>query len=478
MKKSNPVILWFRQDLRLADNPALMAAAESGAPVLPVYIFDDVNAGEWAPGSASRWWLQRSLEALGNRLDQALVVFRGDAATIIPRLADETAAQAVFWSRCYEPWRRSRDETIRSRLVAQGRKVRSYNGSVLFEPMNVTKADRTPYKVFTPFYRNACLAGSPEPRVPAGAPAGIDCFRYNATTSLSDLGLLPDIPWYEEMQKNWIPGEQGAQQRLAEFLERGLHDYRDGRNFPARQNVSRLSPHLHHGEISPHQVWHALSTLRRGAPADDLDHFRSELGWREFSYYLLYYFPELPQQNLQRKFDRFPWRDDPISLRLWQRGETGYPIVDAGMRELWRTGYMHNRVRMIAGSFLVKNLLLHWHHGERWFWDTLVDADLANNSAGWQWIAGCGADAAPYFRVFNPVTQGRKFDPDGTYVRRYVPELAPLPDKYLHAPWEAPAQVLQDHGITLGETYALPVVGLPQSRDRALAAFRSLTAGH
>lgn len=476
MSVNKPVILWFRRDLRLADNPALRAAAARDAPVLPVFVQDDVNAGEWAPGAASRWWLHQSLAALDESIGKSIRFFIGDASSIIPRIADEVGAQAVYWNRGYEPWQRSRDEEIRSSLVAGGCEVRSFNGSLLFEPTTITKADRTPYKVFTPFYEKGCLENGPAPRDPVEAPTGVSYLGYPARTTLTDLGLLPEVPWYQEMQRNWTPGEQGARQRLQEFVALGLRNYKEGRNFPAKQNVSRLSPHLHFGEISPHQVWHAINALPSGAvPAEEVEHFRKELGWREFSYNLLYHFPDLPRENLQRKFNRFPWREDATSLRRWQRGETGYPIVDAGMRELWRTGYMHNRVRMIAGSFLVKNLLLHWHHGERWFRDTLVDADLANNSASWQWIAGCGADAAPYFRIFNPVTQARKFDPDGTYVRRYVPELGALPDRYLHAPWEAPAEVLENCGITLGRTYPGPIVDLKVSRERALQSFRSLT---
>lgn len=271
---------------------------------------------------------------------------------------------------------------------------------------------------------------------------------------------------------NWTPGEQGAKQRLQAFLETGIRDYKTGRNRPDQEFVSRLSPHLHFGEISPHQVRHAVKSLDDNPEnSADISHFLSELGWREFSYYLLYHWPKLPRENLQTTFDRFPWREDMESLTRWQRGQTGYPIVDAGMRELWRTGYIHNRVRMIVASFLVKNLLLHWHHGADWFWDTLVDADLANNSAGWQWVAGCGADAAPYFRIFNPVTQGQKFDPDGRYVRRYVPELDALPARFIHNPWDAPASLLKQAGITLGESYPYPTVDLKASRERALAAF-------
>lgn len=471
-----PVILWIRLDLRLSDNPALHAAAARDAPVLPVYVLDDANAAEWAPGAASRWWLQQSLTALDESLGGNLRFFRGDAREIMPQLVTDIGAQAIFWNRCYEPWQKSHDEQIRSSLSGGGCEVRSFNGSLLFEPMNITKADRTPYKVFTPFFKKGCLENGPPPRPVLEAPGKLRWQEFPMQVSLADLGLQPPKRWYEEMQDHWTPGEAGARLRLQAFLKTGLANYHEGRNFPAKHNVSRLSPHLHFGEISPHQVWQAIESLPEGAaPAEDIEHFRSELGWREFSYNLLYYFPELPQQNLQRKFNRFPWREDIAALRRWQRGETGYPIVDAGMRELWRTGYMHNRVRMIAGSFLVKNLLLHWHHGERWFWDTLVDADLANNSASWQWIAGCGADAAPYFRIFNPVTQGRKFDPDGSYVRRYVPELAALPDKYLHAPWEAPAEVLDAFGVALGESYPLPIVDLQESRERALQAFKSLT---
>jgi deoxyribodipyrimidine photo-lyase len=290
--------------------------------------------------------------------------------------------------------------------------------------------------------------------------------------TIDALGLLPDHEWGAKMTSHWQIGEAAAMTRLGDFVDGGLKGYKDGRNFPARPNTSRLSAHLHWGEISPNMAWYAAVEKRDQAGFDnDIDVFLSELGWREFSHSLLYHFPQLPRQNLQSKFDSFPWRSDDNALRAWQQGKTGYPIVDAGMRELWETGYMHNRVRMIVGSFLVKNLLLHWHHGEAWFWDCLVDADLANNSAGWQWIAGCGADAAPYFRVFNPITQGTKFDADGSYTRRFVPELAGLPNKYLFNPWDAPALELQAAGITLGKHYPHPIVDVKQSREAALAAF-------
>jgi len=351
----------------------------------------------------------------------------------------------------------------------------SFNGSLLFEPKRVEKADGSPYKVFTPFYRKGCLGNAP-PRHPIEAPAVTDFDDSPIGLELDELGLMPAVRWYEGIADAWTPGEAGALDRLKGFLGDGIRNYKEGRNRPDRENVSRLSPHLHFGEISPHQVWHAANSLKGiGEPEKDIDQFLSELGWREFSHYLLYHWPALPQDNLQEKFNRFPWRDDPASRRRWQCGQTGYPIVDAGMRELWQTGYMHNRVRMIVGSFLVKNLLPHWHHGEAWFWDTLVDADLANNSASWQWIAGCGADAAPYFRIFNPVTQGQKFDPEGNYVRRFIPEIAGLPGKFLHCPSQAPAAALAEAGIALGLDYPRPMVDLKASRQRALDAFRSIS---
>ena len=469
-----PHIVWFRQDLRVADNPALAAAVDSGYPILPVYILDDESAGEWRMGAASRWWLHQSLMALDQSLQGQLRLLSGNAATLLPELAQQVDASGVVWNRCYEPWRIARDTEIKKSLEQDDIDVESFNGSLLFEPHTVAKADGTPYKVFTPFYRKGCLANSPDPHAPFAAPKQMQFDESSVGCSLDELDLMPSVPWYEEMAKTWQPGEDGAHNRLEVFLEDGIRNYKEGRNRPDQEHVSRLSPHLRFGEISPRQVWHAARQVEAGEGLEqDVDHFLSEIGWREFSHYLLYHWPHLPRKNLQAKFDRFPWRKDPVALKRWQRGQTGYPIVDAGMRELWRTGYMHNRVRMIVGSFLVKNLLLHWHNGEDWFWDTLVDADLANNSAGWQWIAGCGADAAPYFRIFNPVTQGQKFDPNGDYVRHYVPEIAELPIKFLHCPWEAPAEVLDASGVELGNDYPEPIVELKASRQRALDAFAS-----
>jgi len=475
MPNTAPLIVWFRQDLRLADNPALDAAARQRIPILPIFIFDDQNAKEWKPGAASRWWLHASLDKLNASLQGNLRFFRGDAGTILHDLVRDCDVQGVYWNRCYEPWRILRDKQIKRSLLERSISVKSYNASLLFDPPNTNKLDGTPYRVFTPFYRNGCLQNGIPPRQALRAPKRLLFSDYPIGVSLNEIDLMPQSNWYEEIAAEWTPGETGADTRMQRFLSSGIKHYEEGRNRPDQRYVSRLSPHLHFGEISPNQAWFAVrDQFAENELTSDADRFLSELGWREFSYNLLYNEPTMTEINLQRKFDKFPWADDKASLKRWQQGQTGYPIVDAGMRELWRTGYMHNRVRMIVGSFLVKNLLLDWRHGARWFWDTLVDADLASNSASWQWIAGCGADAAPYFRIFNPVTQGKKFDPNGDYVRHYVPELAALPDKFLHRPWEAPSALLADARVTLGKDYPLPLVDLKSSRERALAAFKSL----
>lgn len=466
-------IHWFRQDLRLADNPGLSAACADGA-VLPVYILDDENAGVDAMGAASRFWLHHSLTALNDSLGGGLCVLQGDAKELLPDLVSEVGANAVHWNRCYEPWQMTRDAVIKDRLRAAGVRVTSHNASLLWEPWDIQKDDGTPYKVFTPFYRRGCLK-APYPRQPLPLPDALSLAVHESELDIAALNLLPKIRWDRQMETCWQIGEAGARDRLFAFLDNGLAGYKAGRDFPARPNVSRLSPHLHWGEISPHQVWHAVVDLiDRGDFDKDADKFLCEIGWREFSYSLLYYNPELKRKNLQSRFDHFPWQDNKAALKAWQTGRTGYPIVDAAMRELWQTGYMHNRLRMVVGSFLVKNLRLHWHHGEAWFWNCLVDADYASNSASWQWIAGCGADAAPYFRVFNPVTQGKKFDGGGDYTRHYLPELTRLPDEYLFCPWEAPSDVLAEAGVILGDTYPKPIVDVRLSRVAALDAFATL----
>ena len=468
------VILWFRQDLRLIDNPALVAAATAGK-ILPIYILDDSHSGHWRLGAASRWWLHQSLIQLNQRLDNKLHVYRGDPLHLVPELCAEHDVESVFWNRCYEPWRLQRDTRLKAHLQCQGIEVESHNGSLLWEPWQITKQDGSPYKVFTPFFNRGCLNAAP-PRLPLGKPEHLSLINHSQSDRLiHELELMPSIDWYRSIASEWQPGEQGAHLRLGQFLANGLQHYKRGRDFPALQAVSRLSPHLHFGEISPNQVWYqTLQKFQSLGLEMNGEHFQREIGWREFSYYLLYHFPTLPNANFQPKFDQFPWQDDESLFKKWCQGQTGYPIIDAGMRELWQTGYMHNRVRMIVASFLVKNLLIHWRRGADWFWNCLVDADLANNSASWQWVAGSGADAAPYFRIFNPVTQSMKFDPDGEYLRRFVPEIANIPDKFLHDPSSAPPAILQEAGILLDSHYPKAIVDLKTSRARALDAFGAL----
>lgn len=473
------VIVWFRRDLRLSDNPALRAATQTGQ-VLPVFLLDTEHGEELRTGAASRWYLHHSLLALDRALGGRLRVAAGDPLDLLPALARQAGAVAVHWNRCYEPWQVARDRTLKARLKEQGLDVHSHNGSLLWEPWQVHKDDGDPYRVFTPYYRKGCLR-QPEPAIPEPAPADLrivapESAERCGTAAVKALQLLPAIRWDHKLERHWSHGEENAARTLQRFLDDGLGRYRDGRDLPAQPYTSRLSAALHFGELSPRQAWHAAAAeaATRGLERD-CDSFHSELGWREFSHYQLWHWPDLPRKNLQSKFDQFPWQDRPAFRRAWQQGRTGIPMVDAGMRELWETGYMHNRVRMITASFLTKNLMQHWRHGEEWFRDTLVDADLANNCAGWQWVAGCGLDAAPYFRIFNPVTQGKRFDREGEYIRRFVPELASLPHRHLHAPWEAPAAVLAEAGIRLGEEYPEPIVDLKESRKAALEAFQSIS---
>ena len=469
---ANTVIMWFRQDLRLSDNPALLNAIQQGR-VLPVFILDEGN--DWSIGGASRWWLHHSLLALNESLQGNLWILCGDAAELLPQLAREHSASHAFWNRCYEPSIIRRDSLIKEQLTADGITATSSNGSLIWEPWENLKQDGTPYKIFTPFYKYAIANNPPAAPSPA-ANANFDTVKcLQGKNRIDDLNLLPEINWYEQIASQWQPGELGARQRLQNFTENGLYDYRDGRDYPAKRSVSMLSPHLHFGEISPRE---AASVVKQAGDIDSNEeqaaHFIRELAWREFSYYTLYHFPHICQQNMKSQFDRFPWVKDQKSLCLWQQGQTGFPLVDAGMRELWQTGTMHNRVRMIVGSFLVKNLMIHWLEGARWFWDCLLDADLANNSCSWQWVAGSGADAAPYFRIFNPVTQSTKFDPEGSYIRKYVPELNGLSNKAIHDPSSAAASELEKAGVILGEHYPRAIVDLKESRVRALDAYKAL----
>ncbi len=451
-----PIIVWFRQDLRLGDNPALSFAARTGRPLVCLFVLDDAAPGQWRWGGASRWWLHHALTALNSALGGRLVLRRGDAAKIVKTLVRETGAGAVAWNRCYEPFAVARDQKLKAGLGKSGVTVQSFKAALLHEPWEIKTGGGTPFRVFTPFWK-AMRLRPVEKALPA--PRALD-LQALKSDRLEDWALLPARPdWARAF--DWTPGEKSARAALADFLD-GIADYGQARDRPDRDGTSRLSPHLHWGEISPRQIWQAVSSH---GPSAGGETFLKELGWREFCAQLLFHHPDLPQAPLDPRFGAFKWRCSEKDLDAWTRGQTGIPIVDAGMRQLWQTGWMHNRVRMIAASLLIKHLGIDWRAGQRWFWDTLVDADLASNSANWQWVAGCGADAAPFFRIFNPVLQGQKFDPRGDYVRRFVPELKDVADKYVHKPWEAPQPP---------KHYPAPIVDLAAGRMRALALFRAL----
>lgn len=462
-------IVWFRRDLRLRDNPALQAAIEAGHDVIPVYIHAPHEEGAWAPGAASDAWLHHSLQQLDAQLraiGSALLLRSGDSMAELQALIAESGAEAVYWNRKYEPATQPRDAAIKRGLREQGLQVESHNGYLLFEPWELATLQGGPYKVFTPFWRNALtrwrLAELSE------APRKLSPVKL-AGLPLQALALEPRLGWDAGFWEHWQPGEAGAQEALEVFAEGALNGYREQRDLPDRTGTSLLSPHLHFGEIAPWRIAYTLEGLRSAGRDADIDGYIRQLGWREFSWHLLHHFPQTSDVNLNPRFERFAWEPaQPEMLAAWQQGRTGIPIVDAGMRELWATGYMHNRVRMLVGSFLCKHMRMHWKEGARWFWDTLVDADLANNSMGWQWIAGTGADAAPYFRVFNPVTQAQKFDPNARYISRWVPELAALPVKARFAPWQFP-QLLAEFAPSYPTQ---PLVDLAKGRDEALAAYQ------
>ena len=460
-------IVWFRQDLRIRDNPALAAAAALG-PVLPVFILDE-SASTRALGGASRWWLHHSLASLRDDLGR-LTLLRGTPRDLLPALVKKSGASAVYWNRCYEPSAIARDKELKASLQESGVEVKSFNGALLHEPWDVATGSGGPFKVYTPYWRASF--GKP---VAAPLPAPKLALEKSSIKGdrLDEWQLLPRNPnWAEGWEKLWRPGEAGAIKQFDEFATSGLDAYRVLRDRPDRQATSRLSPHLHWGEISPRQIWARIAfEMEDPLKREGANKFLSEIGWREFAYHLLYHFPTLPERNWRQEFDAFPWRDSARDLKAWQHGRTGYPMVDAGMRELWQTGSMHNRVRMIAASFLIKHLRIDWRQGEAWFWDTLLDADLANNAAGWQWVAGSGADASPYFRIFNPIIQGKKFDPNGDYIRAWCPELARLPNEFIHAPFDASPEVLARASITLGPTYPAPIVDHDTARRAALAGY-------
>lgn len=466
---SKHIIVWFRQDLRLNDNPALESALSGDATIIPVFINDE-DCGRQA-GAMGQWWRDISLARLHEALvarGSKLIYRRGKTEDVLPALIEEVGASGVYWNRQYEADIVTRDTALKARLKDRGLDAESFNGSLLFEPWEVTsKSTGGPFKVFTPFWRACRVLGIK--RALSDAPP-----RIAAPESWPHSDPLPQASALPHMDRldDWQPGEDGALAALDLFLTQNISGYAERRNMPAEPATSRLSPHLRWGEISPARI--VAETQAADIQTDDGDKFLSELGWREFSYQLLYHNPDLPETCLQEKFEAFPWRNNEDELEAWKRGETGYPIVDAGMRELRRTGYMHNRVRMVAASFLIKHLLIDWREGEKWFWQCLVDADPANNSASWQWVAGCGADAAPYFRIFNPILQGPKFDADGIYTKTYVPELSALSGKTLYAPWTAKSDLLEIEQISLGDTYPNPIVNHEAARARALESFKSL----
>lgn len=469
-------IVWLRQDLRLTDNPALYHAAQQSDVVVPVYIHAPEELEPWAPGAASRWWRHHSLTALHDALrarGSRLVIRRGASRESLQRLIRETGAGAVYWNHLYEPQAARRDKHIAAWLREQGIEVHAYHGNLLYPPGSVLNKEHKPFRVFTPFWRACRQQGLGDPPLPPPESLG-ECRLKSETVEA--LALLPKIAWDHGLYTHWTPGENAARQQLQSFCDETLQDYEKGRDRPGRAGTSRLSPHLAFGELSPRQGVGAVlnSFMNNATQGSGMDTFLSELGWREFAYHTLHHFPRVTDQPLNPRYEAFPWRNDQRLLQAWQQGETGFPIIDAGMRQLWHTGWMHNRVRMIVASFLTKNGLQPWQTGARWFWDTLVDADLASNSFNWQWVAGCGLDAAPYFRIFNPVRQSERFDPNGGYLSEWLPELAGLPLRWLHTPWLAPAEIQHTCNVRIGVDYPAPTLDLNNSRKRALLLFRRL----
>ena len=468
MSQANPVIIWLRRDLRLADNPALHAGVKSGKPLILLYI-DEVNKGR-ALGAASKVWLHQSLISLLKAIEEKggqLILRRGHTAEILNDIIAQTGADEVHWNRRYEGWARDIDQALKTNLKSRGLKAESHKANLLTEPWEVATKTGGFYKVFTPFWRAARASFTVDPDLPA--PSRLDGVKGLYSDEIADWNLLPSSPdWGSKIMIYHSAGEDHAMQRLTSFLSGPVEHYDVQRDRPDDETgTSKLSPHLAFGEISPRQIWNATYGM-----GGDSDKFLSEIGWREFSYTLLFYNPDLASQNYKSDFDKFPWDSDPAKVAAWRRGQTGYPFVDAGMRELWQTGWQHNRVRMVCASFLIKHLLTDWRVGETWYWDTLLEADPASNAASWQWVAGSGADASPYFRIFNPFTQGEKFDPNGGYVRQYIPELAGLPNKYIHQPWTAPPDILAESGVVLGKTYPKPIVDHKAARELALNAYK------
>lgn len=473
-------IYWLRNDLRLSDNPTLCAAAQT-YKICFAYIHSPEEEGLWKTGGASNWWLHKSIEqfeqSIGEKYGARLLILKGTAEEVLPKLAKKIKAEAVYFSNRYEPWGRKQEEAVIAVFDDMKLSVHRFDSACLFPPQKVVTALGQPYKVFTPFWRNVSEHHTRSIKIER-APVELELSdNLPDGIKLAELKLLPTIDWAGGIEKAWTPGEMGARENLKTFIRGPVDNYLKGRNLPSENLVSRLSPHLHFGEISPRVVWQTVAQHRaaHSNAEGDCEQYLKELAWREFAIHLLYHFPHTQDKPLRENFERFPWVKDNAGLEAWQKGKTGFPIVDAGMRQLWATGWMHNRVRMIVASFLVKDLRINWLEGAQWFWDTLVDADLASNTLGWQWTAGCGADAAPYFRIFNPFLQGEKFDPDGDYVRRWVPELKKLPAQYIHQPSAAPPAVLKTAGVELGKTYPKPIVDHSQARRHALSALATIS---
>lgn len=470
-------LLWIRRDFRFHDNSALAAAIENGAPLVPVFIWDPELFGLFTPGAASRWWLQAALRDFTSAWQERggnLVIRQGESIQVLRSLIRETGANRVYWNRCYEPVLDDADQRVRQALLGDRIGVGAFNSSLLVEPSVPKTGSGNPYQVFTPFWKSTGKVSPNSPVTPNLAELRFPR-KFPPGESLEELHHLSPHPWHDKLKRYWIPGEKEGRQRLTQFVRGPIESYAEDRDRPDRDGTSRLSPYLHWGHIGPRQILAAVHSSHDPlgfGPAT----FIKEIYWREFAFHVLHHFPDTPRKPLRKEFESFPWQTSPGDLRRWQKGETGYPVVDAGMRQLWETGWMHNRVRMITASFLVKHLLLNWQEGANWFWDTLVDADLANNTLGWQWTAGCGADAAPYFRIFNPLLQAKKFDPKGNYVRRWVPEIAGLPDNHVHSPWTAPPPILTKAGVELDANYPRPLIDVQNGRQRALEAFARFKA--
>lgn len=468
---SSSTVLWIRNDLRLRDNEALQYAISLGKPIVPVYILEE-GSDVWAIGSAAKWWLHYALKDFERQLEDIglqLIFKKGKSEDILNDLAKRLKAGCVVWNRSYDREAMERDAGVLKKMSALGVKVETFQGNVLFEPGTVLNKAKKPFQVFTPFY-NCVRDIDIEKGASVSEKKLVGYSSSLSSESLDSFGLLSDKNSYQKYGANWDPSIKGGEKLLKEFVDEKIRSYSVSRDFPGEMGTSRLSPYLHFGQISVRWIYNIIRDL----PASDRDPYYRQIIWREFTWAVLYYFPEIATSNFKTQFDDFGWQGDGELLKCWQEGRTGYPIVDAGMRELRETGWMHNRVRMIVGSFLVKDLMIHWLEGARWFWENLVDADLANNSFGWQWVAGCGLDASPFFRVFNPILQSQKFDPQGVYIRKYVPELRNVPNKFIHAPWNFKES---QTGVRIGVDYPEPVVSHAAARINIDRAYKRMKSG-